>query len=152
MKKKLFLLSVVAIFATSFVSAKAKVPIGKIEKMEIVADLPDTEEYVEKEGSKEYLDLARIHEEYNIAWIIPAWITQEPKLVLAQKDSDQYFELTNEQLDKILSDNKLDKDSLLGLGFYTRYGGKLILLLIIALIIYGIFPKSKPKNPEPKNI
>jgi hypothetical protein len=152
MTKKVFLLSIITIFSVNFVSAKAKIPFGKIDKIEIVVDLPDTKKYVASEGSKEYLDLARIHQEYNIAWIIPAWITQEPKLVLAKKDSDEYFELTNEQLDQIISDNKLNKESLLQLGLYTKYGGKLILLLIIGLILYGIFSKVKPKNVKPTNI
>ena len=152
MTKKVFLLSFLAIFSANFVSAKAKIPFGKIDKIEIVADLPDTEKYLENENSKEYLDLARIHQEYNIAWIIPAWITQHPKLVLAKKDSNEYLELINEQLDEIISDNKLKKESLLQLGFFTKYGGKLILLLLIGLILFGIFSKDKPKNVKPINI
>lgn len=150
--KKLLLLSMVTFFATNTVSAKAKIPFGKMDVIEIVADLPDTEEYAVKEGSKEYLDLARIHQEYNIAWIFPAWITEEPKLVLAQKDSDEYYELPNEQLDQVIKDNQLNKESLVKLGFYRRYGGKLILLLIIGLIIYGIFAKSNPKKVKQTNI
>lgn len=152
MKKKILLLAVVTFFAVNGVSAKAKIPFGKMDVIEIVADLPDTEMYAVKEGSKEYLDLARIHQEYNIAWIFPAWITQEPKLVLAKKESDEYYELTNEQLDQLIKDNQLNQESLIQLGFYKRYGAKLILLLIIGLIIYGIFSKSKPKNVKQTNI
>lgn len=152
MIKKILFLSAVSIFTTNSVSAKAKIPFGKVDVIEFVADLPDTEKYAVKEGSKEYLDLARIHQEYTIAWIIPAWITQEPKLVLAKKESAEYYELTNEQLEQIISENKLNKENLVQLGFYARYGGKLILLVIIGLIIYGIFSKSKPKNVKPTNI
>lgn len=137
---------------TILVSAKPKIPFGKIDKIEIVADLPDTEKYAVSEGSKEYLDLARMHQEYNIAWVIPAWITQEPKLVLAKKDSDEYFELTPEQLAPIVRENKLNKENLLQLGMYTQYGGKLIILLIIGLILYGIFSKDKPEKINPTNI
>ena len=145
-KKNLFL-SVIAIFITNIVIGKAKISFGKVDKIEIVADLPDTEKYVANDSSKEYLDLARIHQEYNIAWI-----TQEPKLVLTKKESDEFYELTNEQLDQIISDNKLNKESLVQLGLYTKYGGKLILLLIIGLIIYGIFSKDKPKNVKRTSI
>lgn len=152
MIKKILLLSAVSIFTTNSVSAKAKIPFGKVDVIEIVADLPDTEKYLAEEGSKEYLDLARIHQEFNIAWIFPAWITQEPKLVLTKKESNEYFDLSNEQLDQLISDNKLNKESLVKLGFYARYGGKLILLLIIGLIIYGIFSKAKPKKVKPTNI
>lgn len=152
MIKKILLLAFISICTTGFVSAKAKIPFGKIDKIEIVADLPDTEKYAVSEGSKEYLDLARMHQEYNIAWVIPAWITQEPKLVLAQKDSDKYFELNQEQLAQIVSENKLNQENLLQLGLYTKYGGKLIVLLIIGLILYGIFSKDKPKKVNPTTI
>lgn len=152
MTKKVLLLAFVSMFATNVVSAKLKIPFGKIDKIEIAADLPDTEKYAESKGSKEYLDLARMHQEYNIAWILPLWITQEPKLVLAKKESDEYFDLTDEQLDQILTENKLDKESLLQLGLYTKYGGKLLILLIIGLILYGFFSKDKPKKVTPINI
>ena len=152
MVKKILLLSFASIFTTNVVSAKLKIPFGRIDKLEIAADLPDTEKYAVSKGSKEYLDLARMHQEYNIAWIIPLWITQEPKLVLAKKESDEYFELTNEQLDQVVSENKLNKESLMQLGFYTKYGGKLIVLLIIGLILCGFFSKANPKKINPTNI
>ncbi|MBZ4044555.1 hypothetical protein [Flavobacterium hibisci] len=139
-KKAFFLITMFTVFTSITVSAKVRIPFGKIDKIEIVADLPNNEKYTAAEGSKEYLDLATLHQEYNIAWVIPAWVTQEPKLVLAKKDSDVYYELTDQQLAEIIKDNKLDKDSLLQLGFYTRYGGKAILLIIIGLIIYGLIP------------
>lgn len=65
--------------------ARLKIPFGKVDKIEIVAELPDNEQYTESEDSNEYFDLARLHQEYNIAWVIPAWVTEEPKLVLAKK-------------------------------------------------------------------
>ncbi|WP_152969722.1 hypothetical protein [Pedobacter sp. Hv1] len=152
MVKKNLLLSFVSMLAANAVSAKPKIPFGKIDKIEIVADLPNTEKYAVSIGSKEYLDLARMHQEYNIAWVIPVWITQDPKLVLAKKESDEYFELTNAQLDQIVNENKLNKESLLQLGLYTKYGGKLIVLLIIGLILYGIFSKDNTKKVNPINI
>lgn len=152
MIKKIFLLTFTSIFTTSFVSAKAKIPFGKVDKIEIIADLPNTEKYAVSKDSKEYLDLARMHQEYNIAWVIPVWIMKDPQLVLAKKESDEYFELTNEQLDQVINENKLNKESLLQLGLYTQYGGKFIIVLIIVLILYGIFSKDKPKKVNPTTI
>lgn len=149
MTKKAFLIAIFTVCTSLIASAKVRIPFGKMDKIEIVADLPDNEKYISTVGSKEYLDLATLHQEYNIAWIIPAWITEEPKLVLAKKDSDQYYDLTEEQLSQIIKENKLeDKDSLLQLGLYTRYGGKAILLLLIGLIIYGLIPSRDEETEE----
>ena len=148
-------MTVIAFSVSIMASAKVRIPFGKIDKIEIVANLPDNEKYTVSEGSKEYLDLATLHQEYNIAWVIPAWITQEPKLVLAKKDSDVYYELTDQQLAEIIKDNKLDKESLLQLGLYTRYGGKVILILLIGLIIYGIYPSKDEEETgevQPTNV
>lgn len=151
MTSKTCLITIITLFASFMVSAKVKIPFGKIDKIEIVADLPNDERYIATPGTKEYLDLATLHQEYNIAWIIPAWITAEPKLVLSKKDSDEYYEVTDAELAEIIKENKLDKEELLQLGFYTRYGGKAILLLIIGLIIYGIYPsKDEEEEEEPK--
>ncbi|MEG2100573.1 MAG: hypothetical protein RRY99_03590, partial [Flavobacterium sp.] len=100
--KKIFLLVIISLFSFNLASAKVKIPIGKIDKIEIVSDLPNTDEYLSKEESNVHLDLGRLHQEYNIAWI-PVWITQEPKLVLTKPDSDRYYELSNEQHEKIIS-------------------------------------------------
>ena len=148
MTKKAFFIAIFTVCTSLMMSAKVRIPFGKVDKIEIVADLPNNEKYIASEGSKDYLDLATLHQEYNIAWIIPAWITEEPKLVLAKKDSDEYYDLSAEQLSEILKENKLDKDELLQLGLYTRYGGKAVLLIIIGLIIYGLIPGKDDETEE----
>jgi hypothetical protein len=149
--KKLFLTTIITFCSYNLTLAKARIPIGNIDKLEIVSDLPNTDEYLSKEESNTHLDLARLHQQYSIAWI-PVWITQEPKLVLAKADSDRYYELSNKELEKIISTNKLDKDQLLKLGFYTQYGGKIILFLLVCLILYGLFGKDKKKDVKPINL
>jgi hypothetical protein len=149
--KKLFLTAIITFCSYNLASARARIPIGKVNKIEIVSDLPNTEEYLSKEESNVHLELARLHQEYSITWV-PVWITQEPKLVLAKPDSDRYYELSDEQLQKIISTNKLNKEQLLQLGFYTRYGGKIILFLVACLILYGIFGKDKKKDVKPINL
>ncbi|MBS7229673.1 hypothetical protein KHA90_01440 [Flavobacterium psychroterrae] len=149
--KKLFLTTTIAFCSYNLALAKARIPIGKIDKLEIVADLPNTDEYLSKEESNTHLDLARLHQEYSIAWI-PVWITQEPKLILAKEHSDRYYELSNEEIEKIISANKLKKEQLLKLGFYTQYGGKILLFLLVCLILYGLFGKDKKKDVKPINL
>jgi hypothetical protein len=150
MTQRTFLFAVITLFISVTASAKLKIPFGKVDKIQIVAELPDNEKYIGNKGPNDFLELATLHQEYNIAWIIPAWITEEPKLVLAKKDSDEYYELTEAELNEILQENRLDEKSLLNLGLYTRYGGKIILLLIISLIIYGIIPSKGDDEREEK--
>jgi hypothetical protein len=150
MTQRTFLFAVITLFISVTASAKLKIPFGKVDKIQIVAELPDNEKYIGNKGPNDFLELATLHQEYNIAWIIPAWITEEPKLVLAKKDSDEYYELTEAELNEILQENRLDEKSLLNLGLYTRYGGKIILLLIIGLIMYGIIPSKGDDEREEK--
>lgn len=153
MTTKVLLVTILTVFASISASAKLKIPFGKIDKIEVVAELPDNEKYIGNKGPNDFLELATLHQEYNIAWIIPAWITQEPKLVLAKQDSDEYYELTDAELSEILKENKLDKEELLQLGFYTRYGGKVVLLAAIGLIIYGIIPsKEEDETKETESV
>ena len=52
------------------VSARGvKIPFGDREVLNKVADLPDTEEYKTDNGN--YIDLGTIHQEFNIAYILP---------------------------------------------------------------------------------
>ncbi|MBZ4189467.1 hypothetical protein [Niabella beijingensis] len=149
--KHLTALCLTGIFILNSTKAEArlKIPLGNREVIQLAADLPDTETYLLE--NKHYLDLGVLHEEFNIAYILPLWVTKEPRLVGFDKQADVYYDLTSEQLGTILKENKLEEKKLLRLGLYTRYGGKLVGLLIIFLIIYGLIP-SKPKNVSPQRV
>lgn len=153
-------------FSIQHADAKAKIPVGNRQVIHKVADLPDTDDYLIEKGAEkprfginkddkryqdQFMDLARLHEEFNIAWILPLWITKEPRLVGYNEANELYYELTDEQLNTIILANHLDKEKLMNPGFYTRYGGKLVGLLLIGLIIYGFLP-SKPKTVVPQQV
>ena len=65
--------------------------------------------------------------------------------------NSSYYELTEEQLATILKENNLDGEKLNKVGFYSRYGGKAVGLLIIALIIWGCIP-GKKKEVKPVEV
>ena len=67
---------------------------------------------------------------------------------MAKKDSDEYYEATDAEIAQIIKENKLDKENLLQLGLYTRYGGKAVLIIIMGLIIYGIYPGRDEEETE----
>ncbi|MBO9595672.1 MAG: hypothetical protein J7599_22405 [Niabella sp.] len=145
-----FFLAAFFILNTHPARARLKIPFGNREVLQTAADLPDTEAYALPDN-KHHLDLGVLHEEFNIAYILPLWITKEPRLVGYDKQNDTFYELTGEQLREILSENRLEEKKLLRLGFYTRYGGKLVGLLLLSLIIYGFLP-SKPKTIAPQRV
>ncbi|MCF3110683.1 hypothetical protein LL912_18010 [Niabella sp. CC-SYL272] len=145
-----FCLAVFFVLNTHHAQARLKIPFGNREVLQTAADLPDTDAYLLPDN-KHYLDLGVLHEEYNIAYILPLWITKEPRLVGYDKQRATFYELTGEQLREILTENKLEEQKLLRLGFYTRYGGKLVALVILSLIIYGFLP-SKPKDVTPQRV
>lgn len=152
-------LSAVLVLSSYQADARAKIPFGDREVLTLVADLPDTEDYLIEKGSKlsnrpdQYLDLATLHEEFNIAWLLPLWINKEPRLVGYNKAKDLYYDIPDEELNQILTENKLDRKNLEKVGFYTRYGGKLIALIIIAFIIWGMIPsKKKAEDVKPQSV
>lgn len=139
-----FCLTGLLLFKAESAAARPKIPLGKREVIKLAANLPDTDEYRISENGH-YMDLGVIHEEFNIAYILPLWITKEPRLVGFDQQSESYYELTPEQMTGVLKANNLEEKKLLGIGFYTRYGGKLVGLLLIGLIIYGILPSKQKK-------
>ncbi|RQO31411.1 hypothetical protein DBR32_05460 [Taibaiella sp. KBW10] len=140
---------------TQKAEARLKIPFGERDVLSKVADLPDTEAYLVKKGStmmstqSQYMDLATYHKEFNIAWFLPLWIIQEPKLVGYNEVDKTAYELSDQELQEILAENKLDKSELNKLGFYTQYGGKIVAGLLIIFIIWGMMPSKKsPVKPQ----
>lgn len=140
------------IFGVTNSFGRAKIPFGKKEVITIVAELPDNEMYETSEGSKEYIELATLHEEFNIAWILPLWITKEPKLVLYNEKSDTYYDASDEEMNEILAENKIKKEDVLKVPFYNKYGGKAVLLVIIGLIAWSYLGKKDEDEVEAKEV
>ncbi|MCX3267281.1 hypothetical protein [Pedobacter agri] len=141
---KQFVLAFTIIVSTSnLIFAKARIPIGERGVLNTVHDLPDTDEFKLDNGN--YLDLATLHKEFNIAYILPLYITQEPKLVGYDEKTERYFDLPESELKQLLLTQKLNQKDLIGLPFYTRYGAKLIVILFVAFLIWGNLPYQKPK-------
>ncbi len=140
MKKILILLSIIAL-STTVLSAGVSLPFGTQEKLETVYTL-DNKEIWNSNGGRSTLDLGRYYKVFHILWFFPVWVTEEPRLVFRDKHStDTYFEC-DESLDDILRENNLDKEELLSLSFYTRYGGKLLLLGLIIVFFLSLKRKK----------
>lgn len=145
--KKIILL-VFILFGISNSYARKRIPFGKKEVITVAAELPDNENYVPEEGSNVYLDLATLHEEFNVAWFLPLWITKEPKLVLYDAKGEIYYDLPDDVLNSILEENKIKKEDVLKVPFYNKYGGKLILIVILGFIVWSYIKKDKEEEEE----
>ena len=49
-------------------------------------------------------------------------------------------------LKEYIKEKKLDESDLLKLGFYTRYGGKAVLVILIGFLIWGQIPSRKKED------
>ncbi|MEJ8590663.1 hypothetical protein D1J36_001385 [Riemerella anatipestifer] len=150
--KNLFLglcFAVMGLFSNQVQAAKV-IPIGTTEKLEMVADLPNTEDYQDRPG--EYVDLGIKYRYFHIAWM-PVWITEEPTLVgLSSINKEIYYELTDQQIKDIIKENKLaSAEELAKLSFLDRHWGKLVILGIIVLYLgYSMFFGSNEEEEEEK--
>lgn len=90
----------------------------------------------------------RLHKEFNVAYFLPLWIQEEPKLVLIEANNkDAYYDIKKEDMDAILKENNLDGEKLNKLDFYTRYGGKLVAVAIIGVLVWsGLSRKGKNED------
>lgn len=146
--RTIFIALLILVSSTSLF-AKAKIPFGEREVLKKVLDLPDTEEFKLKDGS--FFDLATLHKEFNIAYLLPLYVIEEPKLVGFDAQTDTYYDIPQNEIDAILAAQKQNKEELNKLPFYTKYGGKIVAVLIIGFLIWGAIP-SKKDDVEPQSV
>ena len=130
--------------------ARAKIPIGTREIVDLVYRTPEKDS-IYQDGVK--LDIARYYKLFHIAYILPLYVDQEPKLVFYNKGSDMIYEpTTTEQekfLDKYLKEKGLNKEKLTKIGWYKRWGGKAVFILVLAFVLGIPFIKNEDEIKEP---
>lgn len=149
MKSLKFLFVLVALWAVSAsvstVSARGRIPVGEREYATVVAELPDTEDYMTEEGN--YIDLATIHTAFTVAYI-PIYVTEEPRLIGYCEAEDVCYELSEEFLAETLAANELDGEQLNKLTFWHRFGGKILFVVILAALGYWYFIRKSDDEEQ----
>jgi len=149
MKPLKFLFFLVVFFAfsasVSTVSARGRIPVGEREYATVVAELPDTEDYMTDECN--YIDLATIHTAFTVAYI-PIYVTEEPRLIGYCEAEDVCYELSEEILAEMLTANGLDGEKLNKLTFWHRFGGKILFAAILAAIGFWYFVRKSDDGEE----
>ena len=131
--------------SVSTVSARGRIPVGEREYATVVAELPDTEDYMTEEGN--YIDLATIHTAFTVAYI-PIYVTEEPRLIGYCEAEDVCYELSEEILAEMLTANGLDGEKLNKLTFWHRFGGKILFAAILAAIGFWYFVRKSDDGEE----
>ena len=133
--------------------ARARIPIGTREIVDVVYQTPEKDS-IYQDGEK--LDIARYYKLFHIAYVLPLYIVDEPKLVFYNKGSDMIYEpTTTEQeqfLDEYLKEKGLNKEELTKIGWYQRWGGKAVLFIVLALGLGGSLLKNKDEIKEPTKL
>lgn len=130
MKKYMIIL---LMFSLGLGQIDARTSIGKVEKIKIVHEFPNTEDYMTNPGR--FVDLGILYETFGLNGA-PLWITKDPVFVgVENENTDFYLELDPATADEIVAENKLNKEELLKLSVMEKHAG-FIYLAIVGLLIY----------------
>ncbi|MCR4801034.1 MAG: hypothetical protein K5860_11050 [Bacteroidales bacterium] len=140
MKKIFFLLFCICTFlCTNEVSAKKIVFYGTGDDIVHVLNLPYTEEYeiITDDNEVVHGNLGILHEQFTLFWI-PIWNYGNEIYVLYNEDVEDYdIVYANLSKDDIKKLQRLYNISYKPeLPFWDRIGGKLIMLLVLAIVIF----------------
>lgn len=134
--KRLIVFCFLSLLAFKEASAR-KLPLpycSSCEYVEHVAELPDSAQFYSEEY-KTFVDVAYLYKQFWVLWV-PLW-NFDGKYVLAPKDQEVYFDVSKEELDSY----KLDLPEN-PISFWNKIGGKLVVLALIALVLYGYFGRG----------
>jgi hypothetical protein len=113
------------------------------EKINEILNLPNDSTTMYSNGS--YLNIACIYKQFSILWI-PIWNWDEEYCISIEGSKDHYGEkIDKERAEEIakIYDLKLPSASP---SFWNKFGGKLIILALLALILSGAFSKKSKKT------
>ena len=148
MKKTLFLtLLLLGAICTS--QARARIPIGTHEKTVIVLELPDSTYY--QTDADNYIDLGYTYKVFEIAHI-PVWTVDKGGLVgYTEAEPDTNYQLDDEVMGWIREDTGIeDLDELGRIPFWDAWGGKLVVLALVAGYLIYTFGRKKPEEETEK--
>ena len=131
MKKTILTISLFIAIFFSAISVSANVIIySNGEKVEVVKELPE-----DAVLDGEHVNLGVMYNQFSIFWI-PMWNYGETKYVLLNDAKDTYYDLDAEDLEMLRSEFNIKISDKPSIGFWNKIGGKIIWILVIALVIF----------------
>lgn len=132
---------------SQFIFTRARIPIPYGESDEIIkmVDLPDTDMFQLDDGT--YFDIGSKYTISHIVWL--AYSNTEPEIVgFIDGREDEYLELSAEQLKEIGTLAEVEIPAEGEVSFFHKIGGKIVLGLLGAVILYGIYSSYFGKEDE----
>lgn len=147
MKKILLLLGFVAFFhliSTNGVYA-AQVALGAHDKVIKICDLPDTEDYTSSDGK--LFDFGYKYTVFEVIFL-PIFQKGEGQIV-GYIDDDNYVVLSESDIQNIAKTNKIQNlAGLVKIPFWDVWGGKLVAIAVILLLVFSIIRDRYKKIDE----
>ena len=111
-----------------------------------VADLPDTYEY---QFNSDFVDIGVIYSEVQI-FFLPVWQYDMKYVAIIPNDSDSYYDLSNEEVMDLAASAgiSIPPISQVKLDFWTAWGGKIALVLLISLFVMYVMYSAKKEEAE----
>lgn len=149
MKQSALVLFFLLILGTQQV--EARISFGKSEKLKVVHDFPNTEDYMSNPGR--FMDLGIKYETFNFVGM-PIWVIEDPIIVgLENHNTEVYFDLKPEDINSLIAEHNLDKKKLLELSFLNKHLGLVVAITAFILyVLYCYFIKKDDEETDPENI
>ncbi len=144
---KLFITLLLAVGFFSNLSAKG-IPIPvcfPCEELTTVEELPASEDLLGEFDEK--LNLGYLYEAYGALWI-PVW-NQEGQYVLVNEAEDTYYEVEADYIAELQELHGFEVPSGSPLSLWKKVGGKVILVFVLGLIVWGQFGSSDEDENVP---
>jgi len=109
-----------------------------------VADLPDTYEY---KFNSDFVDIGVKYSEIQI-FFLPVWQYDMKYVAIIPNNSDSYYDLNNEEVMDLAKSASISIPPIseVKLDFWTAWGGKLVLALLIGLFV--MYSKYEGRKEE----
>lgn len=133
--------------------ARLRIPFGSRDVVNVIYTTPEKDSIFIDDNK---VDFACYHKEYNIAYFFPLYIEQEPELVLYDKKNDMIYAPETAQQKQFIKDylkkKGINEEEALNIGWYTRWGGKVVFILLIVLVGAGSLMGKKQEIKEPTKL
>ena len=134
---KIFIITVTLILFSSAANARGAPVFWSWggEKFYKVADLPDTSTY---RYSDKFIDIGVIYKNIEI-FFIPIWQYDIRYIGIIPNDDEQYYDFTQKEIQNMAKSENilLPPVSQIKLDFWTAWGGKILILLLVVIGIVG---------------